>query len=450
MQTPHDTEIDTEITAQPGMANAAAPSGIALFPFIVVLILFATAGRTSLAYSVLTHEEIIDLLWHDQLRPMLLARYPNATPEDLRTAHAYAYGGSLIQDIGYYPFGSHFFSDLAHYVRSGDFVSNLILQSQDINEYAFALGALAHYASDTAGHPAVNASVADDFPKLRAKYGSSVTYEDNPKAHIRTEFGFDVVQVARDRFTSDAYHDFIGFEVSRPVLERAFLATYGLPLTAVIPNPDLSIGSFRYTVSTLIPVFTKVAIVTKHDEIQQLDPTMTRKRFLYHLSRHQFEHDWGKDYKHPGFLAHVLAFLVRILPHVGPLSTLDIKVPSAVTEPLYLKSVANSSEGYKRDLQRSAANSLTLENKDFDTGRPTTPGEYHLTDETYAQLLDKLSKTHFAQVTPELRANLLAFFAGPQPPAFAAKSPHKWAKTRAELTQLQSFQPATASAPVSE
>jgi hypothetical protein len=372
---------------------------------------------------------------------MLLARYPNATDDDLHKAHAYAYGGSLIQDIGYYPFGSHFFSDLAHYVRSGDFVTNLISQSQDLNEYAFALGALAHYASDTAGHPAVNISVADDFPKLRAKYGPSVTYEDNPKAHIRTEFGFDVVQVARDRFTSDAYHDFIGFEVSRPVLERAFLATYGLKLTDVISNPDLSIGSFRYTVSTLIPQLTKVAIVTKRDEIQKEDPTMTRKRFLYHLKRSDFERDWGKDYKRPGFVAHFIAFLVKILPHVGPLSTLDIKVPSATTEPLYMQSVLDSSSGYKAELRQSSAGTLALENKDFDTGRPTAPGEYRLTDETYIELLDKLAKAHFAQVTPELRTNLLAFFQGPQPPSQSAKSRSKWEKIHAQVAELEALQP---------
>ncbi len=246
---------------------------------LIVLSSFLASSQSSPAYSVLTHEQIVDMLWHDQIRPVLLARFPASTDAELRDAHAYAYGGCLIQDIGYYPFGSRFFSDLTHYVRSGDFVVSLLAESQNLNEYAFALGALAHYASDTAGHPAVNASVADDFPKLRAKYGPTVTYEDNPKAHIRTEFGFDVVQVARDRFTSDAYHDFIGFEVARPVLERAFLATYGIPLTQAIPNLDLSIGSFRYTVSNLIPELTKVAIVSKKDEILQEDPTMTRKRF---------------------------------------------------------------------------------------------------------------------------------------------------------------------------
>src|SRR5580692_3628935 len=174
------------------------------------------------AYSVLTHEEVVDLLWKDDIQPLLLHRFPAATADDLKTAHAFAYGGSLIQDMGYYPFGNKYFSDLTHYVRSGDFIVNLIKDARDLNEYAFALGALAHYSSDNLGHPTVNRAVALEFPKLRRKFGTEVTYADDPKAHIRTEFGFDVTQVAKNRYTSDRYHDFIGFEVSKPLLEKAF------------------------------------------------------------------------------------------------------------------------------------------------------------------------------------------------------------------------------------
>ena len=135
--------------------------------------------------------------------------------------------------MGYYPFGNKYFSDLTHYVRSGDFIVNLLKEASDLNEYAFALGALAHYSADNCGHPTINQVVGIEFPKLARKFGKEVTYEDNPKAHIRTEFGFDVTQVAKNRYTSDRYHDFIGFEISKPVLERAFLDTYGIPLSEV-------------------------------------------------------------------------------------------------------------------------------------------------------------------------------------------------------------------------
>ena len=405
---------------------------------LAVFLCLLFSRQSSPAYSVLTHEQIVDLLWKSQIRPILVARYPGATGDQILAAHAYAYGGCLIQDIGYYPFGNHFFSDLTHYVRSGDLVSNLLAQAQDINEYAFALGALAHYASDIAGHPAINTAVADYFPKLRAKYGDSVTYADNPTAHIRSEFGFDVVQVAQNRFTSQAFHDFIGFEVAKPLLERSFLATYGLPLESVFPDLDLAIGTFRFSVSRVIPQMTRVALVMKKDEIVKEDPTMTKKRFLYRLKESQYRREWGKSYRRPSFGDRVLAFFIRILPKIGPLKTLDFKMPTPATENLYMQSVNNSAAEYGRDLSQAQRKSLQLDNRDFDTGRETRAGEYSLTDSTYGELLDKLAATHFAQVTPELQANILAFYRDSPPPQFAAKHPAQWARTLAGLAQLKS------------
>jgi hypothetical protein len=415
---------------------------------LAVLLCLLSGSQSASGYSVLTHEQIVDLLWKSQLRPMLLARFPNATDDEIRTAHAYAYGGSLIQDIGYYPFGNHLFSDLTHYVRSGDFVSNLIAESEqsgDINQYAFALGALAHYASDIAGHPAVNVADAIYFPKLRARYGDIVTYADSPTDHIRTEFGFDVVQVAKDRFTSQAFHDFIGFEVSKPLLQQAFLATYGLQLDSVFPDFDLAVGTFRYSVSRLIPQMTRVALARKKDEIVQEDPSMTRERFLYRLKTSEYRREFGKTYKRPNFADRLLAFFIGLLPKIGPLKSLDFKMPTPFTENLYMQSVNDSAEQYGRELTMVAGtvpgHRVPLDNKDFDTGRETLAGEYSLADQTYAQLLDKLASEHFAQVTPELQANLLDFYRDPIPPAFAAKAPRKWAATLASLAALRAMQP---------
>ena len=407
---------------------------------MILCLLLST--QSSPAYSVLTHEQVVDLLWKAQIRPMLAARFPQATDDQIRAAHAYAYGGCLIQDIGYYPFGNKFFSDLVHYVRSGDFVSNLLIeanQANDINDYAFALGALAHYASDIAGHPAVNLAVAQTFPKLRAKFGPSVTYEDNPTAHVRTEFGFDVAQVAKDRFTSQAYHDFIGFEVAKPLLERAFLQTYGLPIEQVVPDLDLSIGSFRRSVSTFIPQLTRVAIAMKKDEILHDDPTATRKTFIYHLKESQYRRDFGRNYQRPGLGARILAFLLRILPKIGPLKTLDVKMPTPATEDMYMQSVIAAATQYGEDLTAARQGSIELANRDFDTGKYTKAGEYALTDQTYANLLLRLDADHFTHITPALRADILDFYKDPQPPAFAMKHPDRWKKTQASLAQLQSL-----------
>ncbi|HEX4606197.1 MAG TPA: zinc dependent phospholipase C family protein, partial [Candidatus Angelobacter sp.] len=390
------------------------------------LLVVCGLSQTCNGYSVLTHEEIVDLLWADSIKPMLLHKYPAATEEDLRKAHAYAYGGCLIQDMGYYPFGNKLFSDLVHYVRSGDFVEALLSESTDINEYAFAMGALAHYAADIAGHPTVNAAVAMEFPELRAKYGPSVTYAQNTKAHIRTEFGFDVVQVAKQRYTSDSYHDFIGFEVARPILARAFLKTYGVTLDDIFSNVDLSIGTFRWSVSRAIPEMTRVALLTKEDEMVKENPSFAKKKFLYNLKRSEYEKEWGKKYQKPGFGARIMAVIFKIIPKVGPFKAIAFKMPNPNTETLYLQSVNTTLDQYRRYLNDLKAGSLNLENKDFDTGKLTLPGEYKLTDEAYAKLLDKLANAKFAGTTEDLRKNIIAFYQDPSAPNFTKKKREKW------------------------
>src|SRR5579864_672664 len=207
---------------------------------------------SAVPYSVLTHEAIVDRNWADRIKPLLVARFPGLTEDQFREAHAYAYGGAILQDMGYYPFGSKLFSDMVHYVRSGDFILALLREAQDVNEYAFALGALAHYASDNEGHPvAVNRAVPMLYPKLRVKYGPEVTYEDDPASHLKTEFAFDVVEVAHGQYATQAYHDFIGFQVAKPLLERAFQDTYSLEMAKLFSDEDLALGTYRFTVSKL-------------------------------------------------------------------------------------------------------------------------------------------------------------------------------------------------------
>jgi len=389
------------------------------------------------AYSVLTHEEVVDLLWQDTIQPLLLKRFPSATPDDLKKAHAFAYGGCLVQDMGYYPFGNKYFSDLTHYVRSGDFIVNLIHESSDLNEYAFALGALAHYSADNMGHPTVNESVGLLFPDLRKKYGNEVTYVENPKAHIRTEFGFDMVQVAKNRYTSDRYHDFIGFEVSKPVLERAFQDTYGIPLKEVIPKEDMAIGTFRRAISKIVPEMTRVALLARNKQLVAETPNFNAKKFRYYLSRANYQREWGKGYRRPGFGTRVLAFFLKFVPKVGPFKALDFKIPTRQTEDLYIASVNRTLDNYKSVLREVKANDLQLTNTDFDTGRVTHAGEYELTDKTYAHLLDQLSKDDFKQVTPDLRQNILTFYKDPGAPLTTKADRAAWDKLQEELQRLK-------------
>jgi hypothetical protein len=402
--------------------------------FIVVV--FLCCG-TSYAYSVLTHEEIVDLAWKSEIRPLLLHRFPDLNEDQIREAHAYAYGGSVIQDLGYYPFGSREFSDLVHYVRSGDFVLELLRQSKDANEYAFALGALSHYAADIDGHPAVNEAVALRYPKLRAKYGVSVRYAQDRTAHLKIEFGFDTVQVARNRYASDQYHDFIGFKVAQPLLERAFAIVYGLQLKEVLTHEDLAIGSYRYAVSTLIPQMTKVALQTHEKDLMRETPNFARKKFLYRLSRSDYEREWGKTYTKPDFGTRVLSVLLRYFPKVGPFKGMGFDNPTPQTEDLYIKSIDTTVDHYLAMLEEVRAGTLVLPNRDLDDGKETSASEYTLADEAYASLLAKLTAQKFDGTSPELRDNILAFYADLSLPIETRRDPARWQAVLTELTELK-------------
>jgi Zinc dependent phospholipase C len=413
---------------------------VSLLPAAVwVLILIFGAVNACQAYSVLSHEAIIDSAWDDAIKPLLLKRFPDSTPEDLKTAHSYAYGGCVIQDLGYYPFGSHLFSDLVHYVRTGDFVQALIRDSQDLNEYAFALGALAHYAADNQGHRvAVNLAVPMLYPKLRAKYGDTIAYDQNPTAHLRTEFGFDVLEVAKGRYAPDAYRDFIGFQVSKPLLEKAFQETYSVELKSVFSDFDLSVGTYRYSVSQAIPTATKVAWDSKKDQIQKDIPGITREKFLYHISRSSYEKNWGRKYQTPGFKAKFLAFFFRLVPKIGPLRVFRFKTPTPPAEKLFEASFNGSVTDYERFLhEQKDSGKIELVNDNFDTGTVTGPGEYPLADKTYAQLLDHLAKDHFTKISPELRETLLDFYRDPNAAFVPKKDKTERAKILKEVDELK-------------
>lgn len=423
--------------------RAIGHCAIALLVALAMLLLLSV--RQADAYSVLSHEEVVDLAWLPQIVPLLKARYPNLTDEQLRMAHAYAYGGSIIQDIGYYPFGSHRFSDMVHYVRSGDFVATMIRESTDVNEFAFALGALAHYCGDVDGHPTINLVVSQQNPKLHNRYGPLVTYDEDPVAHVRTEFGFDVVEVAHGRYSQENYRSFIGFEVAKPLLNKAFLETYGVPVDSMMKNEDLAIGSYRWAVSSLIPKMTKVAMVSYSGQIEKENPGFDHKKFVYRLKRTEFEQSYGKGYQKPGSGTRVLAFFIAILPKVGPLKSLQVKMPDSAQQDLYLKSINHTVDRYDQYLagMRSQTASVTttmavpkLTEIDLDTGQSTLFGEYELADKAYGELLNTLLHDPNSAMKPDVRQNFADFYSTRSEPKWYAKKPKDWQKLQVDLQLL--------------
>src|ERR1035437_9535721 len=221
---------------------------------VLILLLLLSWQRRADAYSLLTHEQLIDLTWQDSIVPLLLSRYPNLTPADLESARAYAYGGCIIQDIGYYPFGDRSFSNLTHYVRSGDFIVSLFRNATNANELAFAVGALSHYIGDTIGHStATNHAVAIEFPKLRAKYGPEVNYAEGERQHVQTEFSFDIDEIAHRRVAPVHYLRYIGLQLPVRQVPLPYSKPYGLTEYVSVPGDlRLNVRGYRVAVRAFI------------------------------------------------------------------------------------------------------------------------------------------------------------------------------------------------------
>ncbi|MBK5271697.1 MAG: zinc dependent phospholipase C family protein [Bacteroidia bacterium] len=390
-----------------------------------------------MAYSVLTHEAIVDAAWDKTIQPLLQQKYPGLTEEQLKEAHSYAYGGAIAPDMGYFPLGNRFFTDLVHYIRSGDFVNALLADAHDVNEYAFALGFLSHYMADMYGHfLGTNRCVPIVYPRMMRKFGSFVTYEEDQISHKRMEFAFDVLQTVKGNYASKAYHDFIGFNVSRSLLERVFRKIYGLDLNSGFKNLTFSIKIFRLSVKSLFPVLTKAAWVTKKDEILKLEPTATSRSFKNKMSRANYYQESGQKQKRPGFFTNGLSWLIRVLPKTGPLKSLKFKEPGIEGEKLFIQSFDTVLINFNSSLKLLGSENIILENIDFDTGYNTTPGEYELADVTYGKLIIMLRKINADQLHSGLKQNIIEFYSNPKA-AIAAKNERiEWKRITRALKRL--------------
>jgi hypothetical protein len=404
------------------------------YPILVTAILFFQA-TACFGYSVLTHEAIVDANWNTVLLPLIKQKFPAATDEELKNAHAFAYGGCVMPDLGYYPFGSKLFTNLIHYVRSGDFIENLFEEANNVNEYAFALGALCHYYADKYGHSVgVNRSVPLIYPEMKTKFGDTVTYEDDKISHLRTEFSFDVLQTARGNYAPQVYHDFIGFQVSKELIEKAFLRNYGLDVNDLFGNFDRAIGSFRWSVKNLIPSATRAAWKTKRKEISESNPSMTRRSYVYSMRRQQYFKEFGKDRDKAKFGESVLTFLIRIAPKWGPLKILKFRLPNEEAEKIFLESFDETVLNYRHEVTAIARNHIELSDIDWDTGKKTMQGEYSLADKTYSDWVIKLKEKNFETTSSSMKRNILAFYKNYPD---SNKDDEQWQQTSAALEELK-------------
>jgi Zinc dependent phospholipase C len=397
--------------------------------------------RPAGAYSLLTHEQLIDLTWQSSIVPLIRSRYPNITPEQVEQARSYAYAGSVIQDIGYYPFGDPFVSNLTHYVRSGDFIVFLFREAKDANQLAFAVGALSHYIGDNIGHSmATNRSVPIEFPKLAAKYGPVVTYGENEHAHVQTEFAFDINEIAHRRFAPVHYLRHVGLNIPTQQLAAAFYDTYGLSEDfSKARSRRVNVGGFRFAVRSFIPRVAYAVTLLHRSRMPADSMGPELQKLLSEVARVEAENNWDQYRKKAGIGTYALAGFIFIVPKIGPLKLVAIKGPTASTEEEYVRSVNLSTDALSSTMTRLGTPHQTLANRDLDTGAPVHPGSYRLTDDTYAKLVHRLAADPNHSVPPGLKGDILNYYADPSAPIHTKKNAKKWAQLQAELKTLQTM-----------
>lgn len=376
------------------------------FSFLIFTLPFSAS-----AFGVLSHQAIIDALWESSILPLLKAKYPASTADQIKEARAYAYGGTVAPDMGYYPLGSTFFTNLVHYVRSGNMITSLLRNANTINQYAFAIGFMSHYYADNYGHPiATNKSVPLVYPKLGKKHGDEVTYADDNISHMRMEFGFDVLQVAKGNFATEKFHEVIGFKVDTTVLAKAFLETYGLDINGVFKNRfSTAVEFFRWTVANILPFITKTAWATKGNDIIKVDSTATSKHFRIRMRQKDYNKQYGTGYRQPGFFPTIVSFFIRVMPKVGPLRPLKFKMPTAEAEKYYIESFDMITRNFSTNLNK-INQGLNLQDLDLDTGKPTVLCEYSLADLTYDKWLLQLKDDDFRNITNPQKLDIISFY----------------------------------------
>lgn len=447
-----------------------------------IAVILACSFRAS-AYSLLTHEQLIDLTWDDAIVPLLLSRYPGLTPDQLRQAHAFAYGGCVIQDIGYYPYGVVAFSNLTHYVRSGDFVVNLFRNAHNADEFAFAVGALSHYIGDNIGHSlATNLAVPMEFPKLRARYGDVVNYAEGESQHVRTEFAFDINEIAHHRTAPLRYLQSIGLGVAMNQLALAYYQTYGLSENfSGTRGRRVNVRGYRFAVHSFIPRVAYAETLLHRHKATPDAQTPEAIELRNEISAMAAADNWQAYRQHPGIGTWSLAVLLFIVPKVGPLKSAAIKGPTAATEVEYQHSLYMAVTELRRtlarltppqarrahspgssgtppldaphsDQQRKITNVSSpraprephttrhiLLNSDLDTGNVVKPGGYPLTDSTYADLLHTLTRQPNLPIPEGVKDDILAYYSNLDAPFTTKKDPQRWEQVQSELQVLKTM-----------
>ena len=184
---------------------------------------------------------------------------------------------------------------------------------------------------------------------------------------------------------------------------------------------------------------TRVAWQLRKDVFMREIPGITKKKFLFNLARSSYEKEWGTEYHRPGFRTRLVTLLVEVLPKSGPFRSLAFRPPTPEVEKMFMASFNATIEDYRGLLTHAALGGFVLADENFDLGTVSEAGQYTGSDLTYDKLLDKLAGRKFAGMPPELRVNILAWYADRKPPASVStqSAAAEWAKVTGELQQLR-------------
>jgi hypothetical protein len=411
------------------MLNFRCPLAILL----VGLLAFVAPPHTY-AYSILTHEQLIDLLWSSDILPMLHTRFPDARPEDLRLARKYAYGGALLADAGYYPKGEPYTANLTHYVLAGDFVTNLFRNATDVYELAFAVGALTHYVGDTIGHStATNPSVAIAFPNLVKPGGTQigtdglpeaiVTYEDGEAQYKQVEVGFDINSLNHKRFIPKKIMDRIGFDVPLQQFTYAFYQTYGLQVDFTHTDSSLNLHAYAGDAKGVITEGI-YAIASKHKKDGPDESSIAElPEFQAMIANAEAEGHWNKYKRAGGFESKAMIVVLGVDPAI-PIAR--VEMPITTTQRMYIRSVLQSVKLLKQILKtpvapterfiplwpsdQSNSSPTSLPNFNLDTGHLEPSRAYRLTDDAYFDLLGRIVANPTWPIPPSTKTAIQTYF----------------------------------------
>jgi len=215
------------------------------------------------------------------INALLLKKIPAGKPRRIEQAQAYAYGGAIIQDSWLLPIRQPLFKR-PHAFTSAAAISSkaLLARRQGCPRVRFSPSVRSRITLRTT--TVIASAPTEPFPicyrppeEIRRQ---RFVLRTTGWRHVKTDLVSTSTKSA-ERYAPDSYHDFIGFEVSRPVFEQAFRETYALS-ERVLCERKTKFSSYRHDVSS---IQSHASPGTSRKTIKDDIQNATKRKFLFNL-----------------------------------------------------------------------------------------------------------------------------------------------------------------------